>query len=584
MSHREIHEEDNISFRKLFIPLTTFKSIHIIVFVGFVVYANTFFNSFVWDDLIYILYNQQIHNFQLSNIIGESFFNVGGQYRPIPALYYSLMHSLFKDVPFFYHFFSIGIHILNSILAYLLFTKFLKNSLPLFLSLIFLVHPMQVESVTFISTSGNNLYFTFGLIALLLSMREEMHIKRIIAITCLLVLSYLSKETGILFLFMIFVSRFIYHKKNILKFFYIGILTIIIYSILRFGIGHIYFDKQQLGFIPIYNLSLEQRLINIPAIIFYYLSTFILPIKLTIMHYWVIERISFKEFFVPLFWDLIFFISIITFSIFIHKKTRLVFIFFFIWFCIGLMLHLQIFPLTMTVADRWFYFSMAGLLGILGIIIQFIISTFKQIIKVLLIIGILVLLFLSVRTMVRNINWTDNLTLFSHDSKINENFIIESNLAAIYHQKRNIPEAIKHYERSVQLHPYEASLYNLGILNESLGNKQIAKDYFFRILEIKGRNDNLYSQKLSASAWVLLRKDNISTARDFTRKALVKDPENGFLWMALAVSDYKLGNKDIALKHAKKAKQFSSTEIVNNLYYLIVENKTIPDNMNIILE
>lgn len=54
------------SFKKLFVPFTTAKAIHLIVIIGFVVYVNSLYNGFVVDDLGQIIGNESIRS--LTNI------------------------------------------------------------------------------------------------------------------------------------------------------------------------------------------------------------------------------------------------------------------------------------------------------------------------------------------------------------------------------------------------------------------------------------------------------------------------------------------------------------------------------------
>ena len=57
--------KDDFSFNQFFSPLTTSKAIHFIVIIGFLVFGNMLFNSFVADDITLILTNPTIHS--LSN-------------------------------------------------------------------------------------------------------------------------------------------------------------------------------------------------------------------------------------------------------------------------------------------------------------------------------------------------------------------------------------------------------------------------------------------------------------------------------------------------------------------------------------
>src|SRR5438045_1114112 len=145
-----MHEsEQDFSIKSLFVPLITVKAINTIIFVGIIVFFNCLFNPFVIDDRFYITENPSIHHINLyeSFFIKDIKFNALGQYRPIPALYFSSLFSLFSTTPFFYHFLQVSLHIIGTILLFLYLKHFFHRAVALLLSLVFLVHPLQVESV-----------------------------------------------------------------------------------------------------------------------------------------------------------------------------------------------------------------------------------------------------------------------------------------------------------------------------------------------------------------------------------------------------------------------------------------------------
>lgn len=207
-------EEEVISLKNYFIPLTSVKAIYFIVIIGLIVYFNTLFNGFVWDDLSNIIFNPQIKSLNIHTLFGTGIVNSGLQYRPVVNFYFSFMYALFKDTPFPYHFLNIVFHIINSVLVFMLFRRFISLNLAFFLSLIFLVHPMQVESAAWIATAGN-FYFLFGLVGLLLSIKEKLSTKRLIGIAICVLLSLAAKETGILFVGMMLLYALIYRKANL---------------------------------------------------------------------------------------------------------------------------------------------------------------------------------------------------------------------------------------------------------------------------------------------------------------------------------------------------------------------------------
>src|SRR5579872_2197126 len=106
-------QENEFSFKDLFVPFTTLKAIHWIVIVGLIVYANMLFNGFVWDDKSYIIQNPELSHFNPIALFGHNMFNAIGQYRPIPAIYFAAIFAFFKDTPFFYHVPQLVLHIVN---------------------------------------------------------------------------------------------------------------------------------------------------------------------------------------------------------------------------------------------------------------------------------------------------------------------------------------------------------------------------------------------------------------------------------------------------------------------------------------
>ncbi|WP_326327992.1 hypothetical protein [Parapedobacter sp. 10938] len=109
-----------------------------------------------------------------------------GQYSPLNTLYYALIYRFFGLAPFWYHLFSLVFHVINVMLVYafvgrLLSARRLVVDSPLdankmrlitfFTALLFAIHPVQVESVAWISASKNLLYTLFFLLALLSYLR-----------------------------------------------------------------------------------------------------------------------------------------------------------------------------------------------------------------------------------------------------------------------------------------------------------------------------------------------------------------------------------------------------------------------------
>lgn len=568
-----LQEEQEFSFKRFFVPLTTLKAIHWIVIIGIIVYFNILFNGFVWDDLVYTIGNPAIQKFDLFSLFGANQrFNGEGFYRPIPAIYLSILWNIFGNMSFFYHFIQLVLQITCSILFFFFLKKFFRISLSFFLALIFLFHPMQVESVAYISSAQNNLFFLFGIAALLIAMQENFSAKKFLFFSLLLLLSLLTKETGFLFILVIFLYLFFYKRQQFFAFVPYVVMVSFIYTLLRFGYAHNFFTRNPQ--IPIATLSFSERLINIPAVFFYYISTFFYPVHLTIDQQWVITAITSQQFYLPLFIDLFFVMVLFVLGIFIYKKRKQFFnlyLFSTIWFIAGIGLVMQFVPLDATVSDRWFYFPIAGVLIIIGVIFS-IIQTQKEIIKRLLIgIAIVYICLLGIRTMVRNTNYVDQFTLFSHDTTVAEkSFDLENQLAIMYYQKGNREEARKHFQKSITLMPCTDAPSNLAILDQEMGNLQDAAQNYRKVVNCRGKFEDFQNLVL-----VLYQQNDLDRIAYFAKKGIQKYPQGAGLYYMLGIVEAKRNNKQDALKNLEYAYELTPNQKISDAINQVKNNQPV---------
>ena len=523
-----------------------------IISLGILVYANSLFNGFIWDDITYIVNNPQVHSLSWNLLFGRNWFNSAGFYRPIPALYFATLFSIFGTTQFFYHIVQVTLHILNAIFVFTLFKKFFSKQLSLLLALVFLVHPMNTESVGYIASADNVLFFTFGISALLLSFRLDLSKKIKLLIYFFLFLSMMTKETGVLFILAVLFVRFVFVKKERLFFALSSLATVLLYIGIRFAVIGITYTSQTT--IPIMRLSMFQRLVHVPLIIFYYLKTFLFPIQQAVSQNWTIEKISLFNFYVPLFIELGLLVVLGAIGA-IHvkkiKKDFFAFLFFALWSIVGIGMLAQIIPLDMTVADRWFYFPMIGFLGLMGMAV----SHIKNVRGVWVVGGIIVVLF-SFLTLVRNAQWVDAETLYRHDITISDDYNKEDGLAIELINQGKFEEAETHAKKSISLNPTFANLNDLGVIYQHEGKFGAAKMYYQKAVDA---HPDTVSPVLNLAALLVLH-DNPKPAIPLLKNILLKQyPAISRFWVLLAIGEYRMGNKDEAIFAAQKAVSLSNT-------------------------
>lgn len=133
----------------------------VLVVIILLVYANSWGNPFILDDVTHIRDARSLAEWgNWTKIFTSPFFEfkeagLAQYYRPLAKLTYKVERFFFGINPFGYHFINTAIHCINALLIYLICRTLFGGSLvPFITALIFGIHPLQTEEVSYVSGLG----------------------------------------------------------------------------------------------------------------------------------------------------------------------------------------------------------------------------------------------------------------------------------------------------------------------------------------------------------------------------------------------------------------------------------------------
>ena len=263
------------------IQKNTWISWLVISLVTVIIYSGTFSYGILYnyDDDAYF------SDSRISQINGEhvtAYFSdyYLGMYQPLPILSFAILLHIFPGSPEAQRAVNILIHCLNALLVLILIKKLTGNyHVANLTALFFAIHPMHVESVSWIATRSNLMYSFFFLLALILYIRwqQDRHWWKWLFMFLIFILALFCKVTAATFpLVVILVDWFIGRKTD--KTTILLYLPLILVSVLfiRIGIysstafGHIMELGQQYSF--------PERIWIIFHAVWLYMSKAIVPV------------------------------------------------------------------------------------------------------------------------------------------------------------------------------------------------------------------------------------------------------------------------------------------------------------------
>lgn len=180
------------------------------------IFTPTVWSSFAGDDFPQILHNPQLNSWSyLPRLIATNVWSqrpndslIVQYYRPVFSLWLLAWNQLFRPEAWLWHISSIALHVAATLLVIRIELVILGVGKPsgwiaaAAAGLLFAVHPIHVEAVSWISASPELLYVVFGLASLLAWRRAFITSKPTWTVASVLIfcLSLGAKETALVFL------------------------------------------------------------------------------------------------------------------------------------------------------------------------------------------------------------------------------------------------------------------------------------------------------------------------------------------------------------------------------------------------
>jgi tetratricopeptide (TPR) repeat protein len=459
--------------------------VFLILVTTFLVYSPSLRNGFIWDDNHLIVNDQFIRSFKNTPRIFQShlFPEVGGSnfYRPLQTLSFMMDYAIWGLNPFGYHLTNLIFHMLSVLLVCFLAGRIFGDSdAGLLAGLIFAVHPINTEAVTYIAGRADPMSAFFFMAALGMYMRHregrDKTASLILSIT-LFIMALLTKEAVLVFpLVLILYDALILNQDHIsLK--AVGnyipyLLVLVIYAVFRLFIKGV-----PLGFAG--QLPLHVYVFTISKVIVLYLGILIFPLTLHM------ERIQLFEPYIgqpQVIFSLIVLALIIILSVFAYRRSKKIF-FFISFFFITLMPMLNLTFLNAVMAEHWLYLPAVGLysLAAFGAV-----RSRPPMKKFIMIIAVLFLGFCVIRTTLRNIEWGNEIQFYKdmlrHSPYSARGHV---NMGGIYIAKNNLKLAREELETASRLNPLDPFSYHmLGIVDYEEGKKKDAMKHWKQALDI----------------------------------------------------------------------------------------------------
>jgi tetratricopeptide (TPR) repeat protein len=558
----------------------------ILVAVTAIAYSPAWSGKFLWDD------NDHITEPRLRSLEGlrEIWTKPGAtqQYYPLLHSAFWLEHKLWGDAVLPYHLVSILLHGISALLVWRILLKLEVPGAWLAAGL-FALHPVQVESVAWITELKNTLSGILFFAAALsyLKFDQARNWRRyalslglfLLALMCKTVIAVLP--AALLVVFWWKRGRLSWKRDAwpLVPFFALGMAA---------GLVSALIERQLVGAHgEAFAFSLIERCLIAGRAFWFYLFTLLWPANLSFIYpQWKIDQSAWWQYLFPI-------VALLLLAVLwkLRHKSRapLAAILLFVGILFPVLGFLNIYYFQYSfVADHWLYLACLPILALAAAGISLSLSR-AQIGNRLpghLICGAL-LLGLAALTWRQSHIYTDPETVWRTTLERNpESFMVHNNFSAHLLEKGQIDEAITHSSKAVMLRPkYAPSNVSLGNALRSRGRVDEAIDSYQKALNIDPRHAPARANLGSA----LYQKGRFREAIEEFEKALYLDPtaaepHSNLALALLTAPEAELRNPARAVELARRADHLSgggNPVILHNLALACAQNNQLDEAIEI---
>lgn len=468
-------------------------------------------------------------------------------WHPIVFLSHMMDVQIFGMNAAMHHSINFFLHLLNCILVFLFFKKLTGNFWrSAFLSIFFAIHPLQAETVSWVSARKDLLSGFFGLLTLntyviLNEMKDSPSriLRRCLRITVILFyfFSLMSKPAWIFLPFILILLDYIaVHKLNFrnsldgkIPFFLLSFLSVLI---ILFGKSEAAVDAA--NHLTGYDIA---SILNVPNQYLSYFWKAIFPFHPSV--YPEMPAQEFQVISILMSLGIILLISLFLFQK--RKKLKMAF-FGWIWFLLLLAPSILLLP-----ANRFMYMPVIGILALVILRVKpeepGNSRSFTSFRMTEILFGVLFIFTFTYLSHIRTSEWKDSLTRFSKSVErepynTRARFLLASSLAET---NKTLEEALKEFRLSVENHPTDAQIYlRMGDLFVKQHKFDHAIRHFEKAMELLP-NQMIKRVALNNIGFVKSEEKKYEEASYYYQKTLEADPNYVETYFNLA--NLKLHNK-----------------------------------------